>query len=74
MSHPQIKLRIYPDGRVEAEIDGIPGSGCTKFIPLVEQLVGGETIDSQRTENYFVDEAVDSQAIKTDATRLKGSI
>lgn len=74
MSHRQIKLRIYPDGRVEAEIDGIPGSGCMKFIPLVEQLVGGETIDSQRTANYFADENVGSRTSEVEAARLKGSV
>jgi hypothetical protein len=74
MSHRQIKLRIYPDGRVEAEIDGIPGSGCTKFIPLVEQLVGGETIESQRTATYFVDETLGAQTTQTEATPLKGSL
>jgi hypothetical protein len=34
MAHGQIKLRIFPDGRVEAEVDGIRGNGCMKFIPL----------------------------------------
>lgn len=73
MSSGKIKLRIFPDGRVEAEIDGIAGSGCTKFIPLVEQLVGGETIDSKRTENYFQDEVIGSEASEIETTRVKGS-
>jgi len=72
MTHGQIKLRIFPDGRVEAEIDGIPGKGCTKFIPLVEQLVGGETIDSQRTANYFQEGAVGSETQEIESTRIKG--
>lgn len=74
MSHRQIKLRIYPDGRVEAEIDGILGPGCTKFIPLVEQLVGGETIDSQRTANYFVEETLGSQITEAESAPLKGNV
>mgnify|MGYP001170120348 CR=1 FL=1 len=73
MAHGQIKLRIFPDGRVEAEIDGIPGKGCTKFIPLVEQLVGGETSDSQRTANYFQEEMVGSETSEIEATPIKGS-
>jgi len=73
MTHGQIKLRIFPDGRVEAEIDGISGTGCMKFIPLIEQLVGGETIDSQRTASYFQQGTVGSETPEIEATRIKGS-
>jgi len=73
MTNGQIKLRIFPDGRVEAEIVGISGTGCMKLIPLVEQLVGGETIDSQRTANYFQQETVGSETPEIEATRVKGN-
>jgi hypothetical protein len=73
MSNGKIKLRIFPDGRVEAEIDGIAGSGCTNFIPLVEQLVGGETIDSKRTENYFLNGVIDTEPSEIETARVKGS-
>ena len=65
MSGKQIKLRIRPDGRVEAEIDGILGSKCTELIPLVEALVGGKTIDSQRTENYYINSTLDDTHSET---------
>lgn len=73
MTVGKIKLRIFPDGRVEAEVDGMTGSACMKFIPLVEQLVGGETVDSQRTPNYFLDQEVDSETPEIETTRIKGS-
>lgn len=73
MTVGKIKLRIFPDGRVEAEVDGIPGSACMKFIPLVEQLVGGETVDSQRTPSYFFEQEVDSETPEIETTGIKGS-
>ena len=72
MAHGQIKLRIFSDGRVEAEIDGILGKGCMKFIPLVEQLIGGDTIDSRRTENYFQEGAIGSVIPEIEKTHVKG--
>lgn len=67
-----IRLRIYPDGRVEAEIDGIRGKGCTAYITLVERLVGGETTDSQRTANYYLEEEAEDQASITDRANIEG--
>jgi hypothetical protein len=73
MAHGQIKLRIFPDGRVEAEIDGIRGNGCMKFIPLVEQLTGSEAIDSRRTENYFLKTELNSEVAEVETLRIKGT-
>lgn len=73
MAHGQIKLRIFPDGRVEAEIDGIRGRACMKFIPLVEQLIGGEAIDSLRTDNYFLQAELSSEVTAVETLRIKGT-
>ena len=72
MAEGIIRLRIYPDGRVEAEIDGIRGKGCTAYIPLVERLVGGETIDSRRTANYDLEETTEDQASMIDRATIDG--
>lgn len=72
MSRGRIKLQILPDGRVEAEIDGIFGKGCMKLIPLIEQLIGGETLDSRRTDEYFQEGSTVSKVSEAEQVQLKG--
>ena len=75
MAHREIRLRIFPDGRVEAEVAGIPGPACAQYIPLVEHLVGGETIDSSRTAEYALAEAiVDAELASSEVARLMGKV
>ena len=48
----QIKLRIYTDGKVEAETNGIKGKACLNYISILEQLTGATTVDSEFTAEY----------------------
>lgn len=52
----QIKLKIFPDGQVQAEVLGFRGKKCTDYISVLEQLLDAETIDSERTQEYYLDE------------------
>lgn len=73
MTHREIRLRIFPDGRVVAEVVGVPGPACAQYIPLVEMLVGGEAIDSSRTAEYAsVEAALDAEVASTEVARLLG--
>ncbi len=51
----QIKLKILPDGQVQAEVLGIPGKQCTDYISILEQLLDAEVIDSERTHEYYLE-------------------
>ena len=48
----QIKLRIFPDGKVEAETFGIKGKACLDYIAIMEKLTGAVTVDSAFTKEY----------------------
>lgn len=48
----QISLRIYPDGKVQAETHGIKGRACLDYISIIEQLTGARTVDSDFTAEY----------------------
>ena len=48
-----IKLRIFKTGKVQAEIAGIKGKACTNYIGILEDLANAETVDSQRTPEYY---------------------
>jgi len=53
----QIKLRIFPDGHVQAEVLGFRGKKCTDYISVLEQLLDAEAIDSERTPEYYLEES-----------------
>lgn len=52
----QIKIRVYPDGRIESETSGIKGKSCLNYIKEVEQLTGAKTVYSEFTEEYHQQE------------------
>lgn len=54
----RIQLRVYPDGRIEAEVQGVPGKKCTDYIAVLEELLEAETIESAFTPEYFQAEEV----------------
>jgi hypothetical protein len=54
----QIKLKIFPDGQVQAEVLGFRGKKCTDYISILEQLLDAEAIDSERTPEYYLEESV----------------
>lgn len=49
----QIKIRVYPNGKIESETVGIKGKACLGYIKDIEQLTGGTVLDSQFTEEYY---------------------
>jgi hypothetical protein len=52
----KIQLKIFPDGRVQAETVGFRGKKCTDYISVLEQLLDAEAIDSERTPEYWLEE------------------
>ncbi len=56
MTQRQIKLKIFPDGQVQAEVQGFRGKKCADYISILEQILDAEAIDSERTPEYDLDE------------------
>lgn len=48
----QIKIRLYPDGKVDAETNGIKGDGCLQYKEILEKMLNAKTIKSDLTEEY----------------------
>ncbi|MCW5601385.1 DUF2997 domain-containing protein [Nitrosomonas sp.] len=51
----QIKIRIFPDGQVQAVVMGIPGKKCTDYISVLENLMDAQVIDSKHTSEYYME-------------------
>lgn len=58
MGQKQIKLKIFPDGQVQAEVLGFQGKKCADYISVLEQMLDAEVTDSDRTSEYFLEECV----------------
>lgn len=67
----RVQLRIFPDGRVQAEVQGIKGKACTSYISILEELVKAEAVDSSYTLEYFEKETV--QAVISDEESVANS-
>ncbi len=55
----QIKIRIYPDGKIESQTVNIKGKTCLKYIKEVETLTNAKTIKSEFTQEYHQHEIVE---------------
>lgn len=64
----KIKLRIYADGKIEAETNGIKGKACLDYISILESLTGATTVDSEFTSEYRETENLLSSTIENEVT------
>lgn len=49
----KIKIRIYPDGIIQAETNGIKGKKCTDYKKIISNLTGAKIIEEQYTSEYY---------------------
>lgn len=49
----QLKIRIYPNGEIEAETKGMKGKTCLSYISQIENMVDAKTHDSKFTNEYY---------------------
>ncbi len=52
----QLKIRIFPDGKVQSETQGVKGKACLNYIGILEQLAGARAVDSDYTGEYYEEE------------------
>lgn len=64
----QIKLRIYTDGKVEAETNGVKGKACLDYISILESLTGSTTVDSAFTAEYYETGNILEQVVENEVT------
>jgi hypothetical protein len=68
----RIQLRVYPDGRIEAVVQGVKGKKCTDYIAVLEELLQAETIQSAYTPEYFESEDVAVRQDQHTPQRIQG--
>ncbi len=55
----QVRIQIFPDGRVQAEVQGIKGKACTDYISILEEILSAETFSSSYTPEYYQEQEVE---------------
>lgn len=71
MANKQLRVQIFPDGQIKADVIGVKGKTCTDYIEILEQLLDAETIDSEYTAEYYETEQVEIQ--QQQVNQLKNS-
>jgi len=56
-----IRIAIRPDGKVQAEVQGIKGRACTDYVKILEDLLDAEVLDSHYTPEYYADNVIQSR-------------
>ena len=54
----QLKIRIFSNGMVQTETEGIKGRTCLNYVKVLEQLTGARAVDSDYTAEYYEQENV----------------
>ncbi len=49
----KIQIRIFPDGKINAETKGIKGKNCTDYLKIIEELLQAKIVSSDYTEEYY---------------------
>lgn len=64
----QIKIRIYPDGKIESQTVNIKGKSCLKYIQPLESLLEAKIVDSEFTSEYY---EVNNMIEETEVLKVK---
>lgn len=58
----QMLVRLFPDGRIEAETQGVKGQSCLQYMALLEQMMQARVTDSEFTKEFYETETEQVQA------------
>lgn len=50
----KIKIRIMPDGRVRADIDGFVGPECLNYVKVLEEILEAKTVKTELKPEYHL--------------------
>ncbi len=64
----QLKIKIFPDGMVQTETEGIKGKACLNYVKVLEMLTGARAVDSDRTPEYYEQENLMEDTVSDEVT------
>ena len=52
----EVEVTIQPDGSVQVKVSGVKGSGCRNITAPLEDLLGGQIVERELSEEYYQSE------------------
>lgn len=51
-----VKIRLFPDGRIQADMDGFVGPACTDYAKTLEKILEAKTVKVDYKPEYYKSE------------------
>lgn len=55
----KIKIRLFPDGTIAMETEGIKGKKCTDYAKILARLADAKIHEIEKTEEYYEAETLE---------------
>lgn len=55
----KIKIRLFPDGTIQIETEGIKGKRCTDYAKVLAKLADAKIYSIDKTEEYYQQEVLE---------------
>lgn len=60
----KMKIRLFPDGTISMETEGIKGKRCTDYAKVLEKLADAKVYTMDKTEEYYQEEILNLDQIR----------
>ena len=55
----KMKIRLFPDGTIQMETEGIKGKRCTDYAKVLAKLADAKFYSIDKTEEYYQQEVLE---------------
>lgn len=55
----KMKIRLFPDGSIQMETEGIKGKRCTDYAKVLAKLADAKIYNIERTEEFYQQEILE---------------
>ncbi len=55
----KMKIRLFPDGTIQMETEGIKGKKCTDYAKVLERLADAKIYTLEKTDEYYQSEILE---------------
>lgn len=55
----KMKIRLFPDGTIQMETEGIKGKRCTDYAKVLAKLADAKIYNIERTEEFYQQELLE---------------
>lgn len=55
----KMKIRLFPDGTIQMETEGVNGKKCTDYAKVLEKLADAKIYQLEKTEEYYQQEVLE---------------